>query len=369
MFVALCGNPFDGFWACRRVPVTMKTCRSLSACLLALVAWPVVAISEDGKSDPPAADNRPPPTPRIGNSYSRSDGTNERILTYEDVVALLRKRIIDHIDTKGLTTYGDLVDFLRIESGANNIMVAPELQNEKAPQVVMHNVTVGGVLDAICLFGGLHVETRVDGDNVSFFLMPQADPANRVSAPKSKICRVFKASAKEKLASPQLDELLANISDAARKACEVNAKAQGLPAAEAPVIEAHAGTGILIVAGTESDVQLVGQVIQALGGEVVPLTSSVTEFEGFITASKPIESVVTKNGASKPFVVKDAEGNTVEFDATLFGDSPRTSGPGEKKEVEDVRKQLEAARDQLKNLEKQLDQLKRQTPPAPPKAK
>jgi len=316
----------------------MKTSRSLSACLLALVTLPVLAFSEDVKKDTPAAaDVR---QPRIGDIYN--NGTNSKDLTYEDVVELQRKQVIDTIHFKD-QTYGELVDFLRVKSGVN-ILVAPEVKNEKAPEVEMHHVTVGGVLDAICMLTGLHLESRQDGDNVTWFLTQQPDPA------KSKICRVFKASAKEKLASPQLEQLLANISDAARKICEVNARAQGHPAADAPIIEAHAGTGILIVAGTESDVQLVGQVIQALGGEVVPLTSSVS--------------------SSGPFVWKDAEGRLDVFDGFITSSRPITSVPDA---MEDTRKQLEAARDQVKKLQKQLEQLGQRTPakvltPTPPPA-
>jgi len=315
----------------------MKTSRSLSACLLALVTLPVLAFSQDGKKDTPAtADLR---QPRIGDTYN--NGTNSKDLTYEDVVELQRKKVIDTIHTKD-QTYGELVDFLRVKGGVN-ILVAPELQSEKAPDVEMRHVTVGGVLDAISMLTGLHFESRQDGDSVTWFLTQQPDPA------KNKIYRVFKASAKEKLAPAQLEQLLANISDAARKVCEVKARAQGRPTAEAPVIEAHAGTGILIVAGTESDVQLVGQVIQAVGGEVVPLTSSVI--------------------SSGPFVWKDAEGRLVEFEGFIPSSSPITSVPDVTKAMEDTRKQLETARDQVKNLQKQLDELRQQKPPTTPKAK
>jgi len=361
----------------------MKTSRSLFACLLALVAWPVLAFSDDGKKDPPAAaDAR---QPRIGDTYN--NGTNSKDLTYEDVVELQRKQVIDTIHIKD-QTYGELVDFLRTKSGVN-ILVAPELQNEKAPEVEMRHVTVGGVLDAICKLTGLHSESRQDGDNVIWFLTP------RESAPKHKICRVFKASAKEKLASPQLEQLLANISDAARKICEVNARAQGRAAAEAPIIEAHAGTGILIVAGTESDVQLVGQVIQVLGGEVVPLTSSVSssgpfvwkdaegrsvEFEGFIPSSSPVNLIEVD-----PVVTTDKEGkrgtNVVSGGTLVIPPSSNvpvvTKDTKDTKAMEDTRKQLEAARDQgrrdqVKKLEKQLELLRQQqpaTPPVPPAAK
>jgi len=233
---------------------------------------------------------------------------------------------------------------------------------------------------------------------VTWFLTQHPDPG------KSKICRVFKASAKEKLASPQLEQLLANISDAARKVCEVKARAQGRPAAEAPIIEAHAGTGIVIVAGTESDVQLVGQVIQALGGEVVPLTSSVTwasggiplvmkdaegrfvEFEGFTNYASPVVATGTEGtrlevtggtlvmpptSSSIPVVTKDKEGKRTQLEVTgvTVGGSPSSSVPDATKAMEDTRKQLERARDQVKNLEKQLELLRQQQQPTPPKAK
>ena len=113
----------------------MKTNRSLSACLLALVTLPVLAFSQDVKKDTPAvADVR---QPRIGDTYN--NGTNSKDLTYEDVVELQRKQVIDTIHIKD-QTYGDLVDFLRVKSGVN-ILVASELQNEKAPEVEMRKTT------------------------------------------------------------------------------------------------------------------------------------------------------------------------------------------------------------------------------------
>ncbi|MDR3402014.1 MAG: hypothetical protein P4L99_05900 [Chthoniobacter sp.] len=308
----------------------MKTSRSLSACLLALVTLPVLAFSQDVKKDTPAAADAAKP------------------------------RVIDTLKTQNLT-YGELIDLLRAESG-ENIELAPVLQNEMAPQLVMRHVTVEGVLDAICGVTGLDFTSRNDGDTVIWKLRPQ--DLNWQPAPKNKICRVFKASAKEKLASPQLEQLLANISDAARKVCEVNARAQGQPAAEAPVIEAHAGTGIVIVAGTENDVQLVGQVIQAVGGEVVPLTSSVTLFEGSIPAVTK-----DKDGTRKPVAVTGVTSGGIEVTGVTSGGSTSASAPGVTKAMEDTRKQLEAARDQVENLQKQLDLLRQQQQPTPPKAK
>ncbi|MEP6671942.1 MAG: hypothetical protein ABJF10_22460 [Chthoniobacter sp.] len=233
----------------------MKTSRSLSACLLALVAWPVLGFSEDVKKDTPAAADASPP------------------------------QIIDEINIKNVT-YGELADLLRKKTG-KNIVVSPVLQKEMAPDLVLHHVTIEDVMRLMGLVTGLYADTYSDDDD--WFLTPPKDASSVIqqwafraepNETNEKICRVFKASAKEKLASPQLDQLLANISEAARKVCAVKAKAQGRPAAEPPVIEADAGTGTLIVAGTESDVQLVGQLIQAMGGKAVPLTGGVTPSTG-----------------------------------------------------------------------------------------
>jgi hypothetical protein len=305
--------------------ITMKTSRSFSACLLALLALPALAFSQDVKKDTPAADDAKP-------------------------------HYIDKLDIKN-ATYGEVADMLRKETGLN-IMVAPGLQDEMAPTIMLRHVTVDGVLDAICAVTGLiQGESRQD-DTVIRNLMPDNIGAPDTPMPKPKICRVFKASAKEKLAPPQLDQLLANISDAARKVCEVEARAKGRPAAEAPVIEAHAGTGIVIVAGTESDVQLVGQVIQAMGGEVVPLTSSVS-------AGNPVGTIEITSG-------KGSQVGTIEVTGVTLNRGTSSSDPGAvvAKDMENTRKDLELAREQVKKLEKQLEQLGQQTPhttPPPPK--
>ncbi|MEP6671941.1 MAG: hypothetical protein ABJF10_22455 [Chthoniobacter sp.] len=354
---------------------TCKTSRSLSACLLALCALPVLAFS------PATADAAKPKPP-----------------------------VIDTFNIKN-ATYREVVDMLRKESGSN-IMLAPVLENEMAPEFVLRHVTVEGVLGSICRVTGLECLHEEYGDEI-WFLKPQNGEENQPwkAAAKQKICRVFKASAKEKLASPQLDQLLANISDAARKACEVNARAQGRAAAEAPTIEAHAGTGILIVAGTESDVQLVGQVIQVLGGEVVPLTSSAmtltatsnplvmkdgqgnfVEFEGYTNFGRPVVATGKEGtrleitggkldmlpaNASAPVVAKDKEDSRKQLEVT----GNLTLDDTKAKAMEDTRKQLEAARNQVNSLEKLLELLSQQpptkvltpptppTPPRPPKAK
>jgi hypothetical protein len=238
---------------------------------------------------------------------------------------------------------------LRKETG-ENIIVSPVLQNEMAPDIVMRHVTIEGVMYAIEVASGLYATTADEGNtgHVVWCLTPQHDMTSPNptwafrAAPNDtneKICRVFKASAKEKLASPQLDQLLANISDAARKVCEVKARAQGRAAAETPVIEAHAGTGTLLVAGTESDVQIVGQLIQAMGGEVVPRTSSVTPLNG-----------------RKIF---DTRAPLV----TPQGRLTRSGSPDGTNDLEDMREQLEAARNQVNNLQTQLDLLRQQQPP------
>jgi len=302
----------------------MKTSRSLCACLLALVTLPVLAFSQNGKKDTPAAADDPPP------------------------------RIIDELNIKNVT-YGELADLLRKQTG-ENIIVSPVLQKEMAPDIVMRHVTIDGVTNAIQYAGGVDVFSNDEGNtgHAVWRITPCEDKTSGMpywahrAAPNEtneKICRVFKASAKEKLASPQLDQLLANISGAARKVCAVKAKAQGRPAAEPPVIEADAGTGTLIVAGTESDVQLVGQLIQAMGGKAVPLTGGVTPSSG-----------------RKIF---DTRAPLV----TPQGKLSRSGSPDGTGDVEDMREQLEATRNQVNDLQEQLDQFGQQQPATPPTAK
>jgi hypothetical protein len=104
-------------------------------------------------------------------------------------------------------------------------------------------------------------------------------------------------------------------------------------------------------------VQLGGQVIQALGGEVVPLTSSVADsnLEGGRTVAKDPE------GARQVIApIEVAHG-------TLKSTSP--GAPGGPAEVVEMNKQLEAAREKASALQKQLDLLRPQLPPAPPTAK
>jgi hypothetical protein len=339
----------------------MKTSRSLSACLLALAALPVLSFSQDVKKDEPAAAGATQPG------------------------------VIDVLKTGDLT-YGELIDFLRIKGGAN-LIVSPVLQNEMVPQMELHNVTAKGVLEAICAVTGLEWTYDNDGDTVVWHLTPPRDNTKQNPeagwrvASSGKICRVFKASATGKLTAPQLNQLLANISDAALNICKVEARAQGRHTVEPPIIEAHAGTGLVIVAGTEDDVQLVGQVIQAMGGEVVPLTTSVTTLTldgGRIIAKdaegtrKPIELMggtlrmtsPAHSGATKELDGKPGQLEVNPVVTTGVGTNP--GSPGGTADVVELARQLEAAREQANNLQKQLDLLRQHLPsasPAPPAPK
>ncbi len=302
----------------------MKTSRSLSACLLTLVTLPVLAFSQDVKEDAPAT------------------------------AAATQPRVIDTIDTKNLT-FGELIDLLRKESGENfNIVMQPGLEDEKVPQIVMRHVTVEGALELTTCVAGLFANCTTRGGNEVWTVTGPTD-----TTAGDNICRIFKASTNETLAQPQLGQLLANISDAAQQACKVKARAQGFPWKREPIIEAHPGTGILIVAGQESDVQVVGQIIQVMGGEAVPLTRGVSPAYDNNT---PDPTSGRTTSLISPVVMKAKDGTVTEVDPVISGSGPLSR-------VEDTRKLLEATRDKVKNLEKQLELLSKQQPPTPPKAK
>jgi hypothetical protein len=221
----------------------MKTSRTLPALLSALVTLPIFALAEEPK---PAT------------------------------IATLRFEN---------ATLGEVVNSLRKLSGAN-IILAPTLRDTKAPDIDLSNVTPGGVMQALTnAMPEIAVRGSVDESGAVYWSLTPRAEADKAK-PEPRIVRIFKASTKEKLAGPKLDELLKNISEAAREFCQLNVRGQGRPETQSPTIEAHAGTGLLAVAGTEAEVQVVGQVIQALGGEVVPFTGIVAP----VTTTSPLSS-------------------------------------------------------------------------------
>lgn len=131
--------------------------------------------------------------------------------------------------------------------------------------------------------------------------------------------------------------------------CEANARAQGRPNTELPTIEAHPPTGIVIVTGEESDVQVLGQVVQALGGEVIPLTDPKPMLLNLPTGTTGFMNV------GKGFSVDLSKG----MNAMTLNVSPQ---------IEQAQKQVEQAREQagkaVKQMQDALKQITIQVKPA-----
>lgn len=240
------------------------------------------------------------------------------------------------------TPLSQVAEQLRSKAAAN-IVLSPEVSNLKVPEIALTNVTAEGVLQSLAAVMPqilLHISGN-DRDGV-IFNVTQNKPA---PSPSNKVCRVFKANTKDKLQGKELETLMQNLTDAATMVCEVNAKAQGLEPANVPVIQAHAPTGILIVAGKESDVALVGQVILALGGEAVPSTETSK------VSWLPWQGAAM-NGGNMPFSVQmsgvkiDPQSGAVQM---LQGDQLT-------KQLEDVRQQLEKSRGQSSEAAKQVQE-------------
>lgn len=239
-------------------------------------------------------------------------------------------RVIPQVIIGG-STINDVVKYLR-EAGSANITLQPKLADLPSPDITLANVTAEGVLQSLAsMVPEISVQTTIDANGTRIHHVTAAGPKT-----SNKICRVFKASAKDKLEGPQLEKLIQNLADATKMVCEANARAQGRQESELPTIEAHPPTGILIVTGEESDVQLLGQVVQALGGEVIPLTD-------------PKPTVLNlPNGATG--VLNLTKGISVDLTKGISAMTVNVSP-----QVEQAQKQVEQAKDQASKAAKQVE--------------
>jgi hypothetical protein len=168
-------------------------------------------------------------------------------------------------------TLGELVDLLRRET-MQSILLPDEFRRLPLPEVFLRNVDAVSALQAVDqLVPEMLVNLITDKDgNPIIYITSGLPPAPSTR----KISRVFKSSSREALKPEELDQFIMKVISASELACEVIAEVQGRSTAKPPVIRAHSGTGLLIVAGDEEDVQLIGQIIAGLGGEALPLGNS-----------------------------------------------------------------------------------------------
>ncbi len=195
-------------------------------------------------------------------------------------------------------TLGQFVELLSKES-STNILLANDLRDLAVPYIALNNVSAYQALTAICTI--LHSEAALQETadahgKIYSIISPQEKP--------EATSRVFHVT------SPAVDEaagfqkLLTDIKDAAKLACEVNAKAHGRKTSSFPIIEAHEATGILIVAGFQEEVDLVAQVIQALGGvsalEAANRNRQLAAERSLNLGGKPISPVIVNPSSDVP---------------------------------------------------------------------
>lgn len=239
------------------------------------------------------------------------------------------------------STLGDAVKYLS-EAGSVNIVLPPVLASLKVPEISLANVTAQGVLQSIANMVS-EIDVRSVNDTNGTVILNIVSASQKPKMP-TKVCRVFKASAKEKLQGEELEKLVQNLGDAAKMVCDANARAQGRAEAELPTVEVHPPTGILIVTGEESDVQLLGQVVQALGGEVIPLAET--------GRNSAIPVISTKDGTVS-VQVKSTGAGAVDLSAFKIDVSKIQSEVT--KQVEQAIKQAGHAKDQAEKAVKQVE--------------
>jgi hypothetical protein len=240
---------------------------------LNLTAW--MLISAEISAAPPSSSRGPRPT-----------ATPARSLVADT-------RPIDLDIPESGATLGELVRQIRERSGLN-LLLAPELRDTRAPEIHLSHVAALDALRAL--------EKVTPGVSLDFTSGPKglADPGtifrifpsptvttNSPSLPP-RVCSVFKSHGHQPLKGKALDELVKQIDNATKKACDMHSKTPGIRKLSPPSVEAHPATGLLIVAGEEPAVSIAAQVIQGLGGEALsPSYSPLSAPHSLSTARSP----------------------------------------------------------------------------------
>ena len=200
------------------------------------------------------------------------------------------EKVIPEINVPAGEKLDKFVEFLSEQTGAN-IVVEESLKGMELPALKLRNVSITAALEAIRVNSKQMIAARFSEDRGPGALLVTIS-SNNLRGEKikpTKICRVFRlvftggergpivagAIRTESVEKPlddetnkALEQKVQNISTAAQKACRTLARANGQVKTDAdyPIIEVHAPTHLLLVTGEEADVDLVGQIISALGG-------------------------------------------------------------------------------------------------------
>ena len=186
-----------------------------------------------------------------------------------------RKSILPSLDLVD-ANLGDFVEFLGIKSGVN-IVVPAETATLTLPTLRLRNVSVYGALKAA--FAGsewnldvVAIKTPEPGAVEILRIVSRASGGHPVNLPNdTKILRVYSlASFLKNAGATPAEESMALLDDAVRKAVTIARRNRGLDESSLPEIRSHEGTKLLLVSGSKTDVDVVEQVVLALGGVAAP---------------------------------------------------------------------------------------------------
>jgi hypothetical protein len=200
------------------------------------------------------------------------------------------EKVIPEINVSAGETLGTFVQFLSEQTDAN-IVIEESLKSMELPALKLRHVTITSALEAVRVNCRQTFAARFNEDRGPGALLVTISSNNLrgQNIKPAKICRVFRLVFGPTEGGPMvngsirtttlekplddatrkaLEEKVENISTAAQKACHTLARANGQVKAESdyPIIEVHPPTHLLLVTGEEADVDLVGQIISALGG-------------------------------------------------------------------------------------------------------
>lgn len=247
-------------------------------------------------------------------------------------------------------TLGELVDLLRRDT-TQSILLPRAFRDLALPEVFLRNVDAVSALRAVDqLLPEILVDVITDGEGSAIVNII----SDQVTAPPSpKICRVFKATSGERLKPEDLGLFMTNLREVSLITCMANAEAKGgiRPNKDFPTLKNHTSTGLLIVAGEEEEVLLIGQVIVGLGGEAVPLGKSAGAANGLRIEADTM--------------TYDSKGNILKLQSGAPRAAPVTELPGRPDSSSELKAAIDQLREAAKRNERADETLQKRKEPDP----
>ncbi len=162
------------------------------------------------------------------------------------------------------TELSKIISFLREKFQGANFMVQPKAESVRVTLNV-RNVGVEQALQAVAFASDGRV--AVNRMDYRFYGLVLADPAAFGNAAQKPTCRVFNLSTAQNFSDQQANPFLDELENSISETITSLRKADPVSTVEAPTLQFHRPTKLLVAVGKPEDLAVVEQFVVALGGK------------------------------------------------------------------------------------------------------